>query len=483
LIQLKKLVEGFDDTWSEEIGRVYSFSSKYLTKIQRASGESYFQHGIEVALTLKEIIPDPRLVIVAILHDLPVHPQGEKLLLKALLSNFQRKLILDMFQLRHLHIDAEMRDLDLALRSFTKDTRILLLRMAHRLNDMRHIDHFSEDRQQRLASETLHMYTAIASQLGINAVRTELEDRCFLYLFPEIAQKMKKQFQQLESVDKVCLSRMRDFICQKLGEYNIENRVQFRIKGLYSTYRKMLLKNLVLSEVMDRLALRIIVENEEDCYRVLWLVHKYMHPVPEKLTDYIGMPKDNGYRSIHTVIYPFVGVTEVPMEIQIRTHEMEKECEFGQAAHGDYKKIRYALTSMTSRVNLFRNLSVKRDVMNNPDDFEKIFRDYFNERKTMIFDEMGKPYYIDKSFTVLDFVCLQYGEKVIQLKTARVNGRIQHFSTFLRNGDIVHIRFSPENKIKREWLDYCESPSSIKLLSGLLEGEHSNETVAQPFNA
>ncbi|MCA9374570.1 bifunctional (p)ppGpp synthetase/guanosine-3',5'-bis(diphosphate) 3'-pyrophosphohydrolase [Candidatus Peregrinibacteria bacterium] len=446
---------------------VYYYAKKTLSELIRRSGENYFQHGCELAKTVKEVSDDPDLLAVAILHDIQVHPDGNRLLKEAPLTAEQRRIIGGMYRLRRLHIDENTKDLDYVVNTVIKDPRLVVLRMAHRLNDVRHIDRFSGELRERLLKETLHIYTAMAGRLSMRLWRSEMEDVCFRLLYPQPASALEKEMERSRALDEACLNHAKTFLQRKLKEHHVEANVQGRIKGLYSSYRKMLLKQRAFSELTDRLAVRVIVDEPVDCYKILWIVHEAMNPMPGKLKDYIGTPKENGYRSIHTVIYPIPGVTDRPIEIQIRTKDMHRECEFGMAAHSHYKGLNYKLKSKGSRVNLFRNLSVLREGIETPDQFKTVLQKHFFENKMLVFDERSVVYYLKKPSTALDFACAAYGRKVGRLKKIRVNGREQPMGTLLRDGDTVEIQFGKSRLLKKQWKDFCETTEGRKIIGQL----------------
>ncbi len=454
-VVLSALCEGMSPSDSDRVGRVYAFAKKYLRTVRRRSGESYFQHGCEVARTALEVRRDPLYAVSAILHDVQVHPLGEELLKQASVDDDERFLIREMHVLRRLHIDASTQDLDKVISAFSTDSRLLLLRMAHRLNDVRHLERFTGKLRRDLASETLHMYAPIAGRLGFYAWRYEMEDFSFAVLQPKLDAKLRKKFSNLRPFDLTCLRQTQRFLRQKLKDAGIHADIDFRIKSVYSTYRKMLLKHRKFEELTDRLALRVIVPDINACYAALGIVHQMMHPVPGKLKDYIGAPKENGYRSIHTAVYPMPGVTDQPMEIQIRTAAMHQECEFGAAAHSDYKHMRYRLSTKTSRVDIFRNLETLRLEANSPEKFEQTLRTYFRQDHLVIFDEKNNISHIKKPATAMDYICLAKPERCRFLKEVKVNGKIDHFDTVLKDGDVIEARFGRRISVRPEWMYMC----------------------------
>lgn len=445
----------------------YVFAREQLSGVLRRSGENYFVHGAEVAQALFEINPDPSLARVLLLHDLLVHPEGAALLKISPLTAEEKKLVQRMHALRRLNIDQDTHDLDYVITEFSQDGRLLVMRMAHRLNDIRHIDRFSNFLKNHIANESLHMYTAIAGRLGLHAWRYEMEDLCFRLLYPDIARRLDEQFKASADLDRTCLHHTRDFLTKEFRKNKVSPRIEMRIKSVYSTYRKMVEKKRGFHELTDRLALRIVVDDLEDCYRVLGMVHRIMHPIPGKLKDYIGAPKQNGYQSLHTVVYPLPGVTEQPMEIQIRTQEMDSVCEYGVAAHHLYKEKASVLGTHRARVDLFRNLEILKTQARSPEEFETALRNYFKEEQLLIFDSANHLYHLKKPATALDFACLVYGKRCSRLKKVRVNGRDQILSTPLHDGDVVEVQFGRLFSYERQWRSLVLHQKSKEVLKAL----------------
>lgn len=445
-----------------------AYGRKYLSELRRRSGDSYSEHGCRVAAALSEVSADSSLLSVAVLHDLPVHPNGRELLKSSPLTSTERELVLGMHRLRRLHIDARTKDLDTVITAFSSQPGLLPLRMAHRLSDVRILAKFPPTLRHQIAGEALHMYSPIAARLGMQSWRREMEDACFHVIYPRIAQRLQQRLNRQRSLDIACLTHARRFVLRRMNESGVKSRVDYRIKALYSTYRKMMRKSCSFESLTDRLALRIIVRRPEDCYRALGIVHSLFHPIPGKIKDYIGLPKENGYRSIHTVVYPLAGVSEQPIEIQIRTEEMDRECEFGIARHWAYKDSSYALSSRNARVEMFRSFLILRQESKTPQRFEEVLRTYFREDHLILFDAKSTLYHLRKPATALDFACSVYGQRCNSLASMRVNGREAGIDTQLHDGDTVEPKFSHEKTVKRSWLSMCRHAASRKLLEELL---------------
>lgn len=466
----QRLYRGISSEKKEELRSVCTYARKHLSHITRRSDEDYAIHGIEVACVLREAnCEDISLLKVAVLHDILLHPDGKELLRTSVLTTTEKQLITQMHDLRRLHIDSNTADLDTVLDAFMQHESLLPLRMAHRLNDVRHLTRFPKGLQKQIATETLHMYTAIAGRLGMNSWRVEMENICFLKLHPKHAKNLQAKFQSISRLDAACLKATQQFLQKNLRKSTVECLFEYRIKSLYSTYRKMVLKDRSFEELTDRIALRAIVPNVMDCYKALAVVHACMHPIPGKLKDYIGAPKENGYRSIHTVVYPLPGVTEQPIEIQIRTQDMHKRCEYGAWAHGEYKALVYSLHSKPTRVNLFRNLESLRYESRKPKQFEEALRQYFREDHIAIFDSQNNLYHIKKPANAIDFVCHAYPERCRFLKHVTINGRKRSLDAPLQDGDIVEATFGRKRSVQKNWLIACKHSSAKRCMKTHLQ--------------
>lgn len=438
---LENLLTCVNNEDKQKIRKAYEFSKKHLSTLKRRSGESYFEHGYQLTDALHEVSNDPVLFVALLLHDLPLHPKSKSLIKKAPINELEKNYILQMYKLRGLHINERTKDLDIVIANFARDSRIILMRMVHRLNDIRNIKHFDPILRKKIASETLHMYSAIAGRLGFHAWKHEMEDVCFKILHPQIYADLKKQFKAWKPLDDISLRTTKEYLLKTFKKNEIEADIKMRIKQVYSTYKKMIIKNRKFQDLTDRLALRIIVPEVEDCYKALGIVHKVMHPIPDKLKDYIGSPKENGYRSIHTVIYPLPGVTEQPIEIQIRSREINQECEYGIAAHNRYKDARYKLQHRHSRVQLFKNLEVLKHETPSPKKFKEALVNYFAKERLILFDEKNNIYHFKKPLTALDFAFLVYKERCLHLDSIKINGRQQPLDTDLSDGDVIEVNF------------------------------------------
>lgn len=472
-VHLQQLLQSLKNADQNVLKEVVAFSTMHLTNVKRRSGESYAQHCMEVATVLREASAEISPLKVALLHDLCVHPDSKDLLKDAPLSDAEKLLVEQMNALRRLHIDENTDDLDTVIDAFMEQPELLPLRMAHRLNDVRHLQRFKKSLQKQIASETLHMYSAIAGRLGMQRWRVEMEDHSFPVIQKDIAQKLRNRFAEYTILDTACLDHTKEYLKKELRKHRVNATVMTRLKSLYSTYRKMVIRGRNFEDLTDRLAIRVLVDTPEDCYRALGIVHAAMHPIPGKLKDYIGAPKENGYCSIHTVVYPLPGVTEQPIEVQIRTSEMHHMCEYGPASHGEYKRSKYALCSRNARVNLFRNLQSIRVEARNPKQFEEALRNYFREDHIAIFDAENNLFHMKKPATAMDFVWHAHLKRAYKTKEIRINGRKRAIDTPLHDGDTVEVKFGREVILKEAWIHACKHKASQKLIRNCVKKSRS----------
>lgn len=465
------IIRRFPGRDRDKLKEIYEISKIHLSSIQRRTGENYSVHGLEVALTFLESNNNTSLAAIALLHDILVHPNGEQLLLQTPLTPKEQNLVKTMNKLRRLHVDTNTQDLDKFVDATSEENNLIPLRMAHRLNDVRHLHRFTPELQQKIAHESLHMYASIAGRLGMHKWKYEMEDICFKRLHNKTATDLQKKFKEFEKLDHTCLHQTFQFLERKFCEANIPVRIETRLKSLYSTYRKMLIKKRQFEELTDRIALRIITKNLEDCYRVLGIIHLHMHPIAGKLKDYIGAPKENGYQSIHSVVYTLPGVTEQPIEIQIRTENMHQVCEYGISAHGEYKNFNYSLKTGHAHVDFLKNFQMLGVKGRSPSQFEETLRKYFDENQIAIFDSDNNLYHIKRPASILDFLCVLHPKKLANLREVRLNGRIASIDVELHDGDTVEAKFRSHRSIKHSWINACKNEKNAKRIQEIINAK------------
>src|SRR5436189_2833840 len=444
----------------EIIRKAYEYSQKYHAGQTRASGEPYLVHPLEVALILAEMKIDPAAIVAGLLHDsvedtlvtvVDIRKEfGEQV---AHIVEGVTKISQIDFSTREEQQAENLRKMMLAM---VDDIRVVLIKLADRLHNMRTLEHLAPDRQQKIARETLDIYGPIAHRLGMGKIRGELEDLGFRYIDPigyeqvrdAVAARRKKGEQFLASVERT--------LREKLKEAGITAAVESRIKRLYSIHKKLLKQHISVDQVYDLYAMRVITRSVQDCYGVLGIVHNVWRPVPGRIKDFIAMPRPNLYQSLHTSVITDDGTS---FEIQIRTEEMHRMAEEGIAAHWKYKDGPVSVKDEERLAWLRQVVEWQRDV-SDPNEFRSTLKiDLFPE-EVYTFTPKGKVVVLPRDSSPIDFAYSIHTEVGHTCVGAKVNGRMVPLRHKLHSGDIVEILTQPGHKPSRDWLALVKSSRS-----------------------
>lgn len=461
---------------SDLIQRAYRFAKEAHRGQKRYSGEPYFNHVFETALILADLQMSATTIVAGLLHDTiedtPVTEEnvreefGEEILF---LVNGVTKL----GELKYRGTKRHVESLRKLLIATSQDIRVLIIKLADRLHNMRTLEFVPEEKQERIASETMEVYAPIAHRLGMGKIKGELEDLAFMYLEPEKYQKVVELSKQKYKQARIQLEKIHKKLTKKLAEEGIYDvQTDYRSKHIYSLYRKLERKDWDLDRVYDIMALRVIVPTISDCYKVLGVVHTLWRPLPGRIKDYIAFEKPNGYQSIHTTI--FTGEGSIA-EIQIRTKKMHVEAEYGVASHMSYKygkeKGSYG-ASWIARVlprafqpeapeneesepkipQWIQDLVEAQEQTDTPQEFIKSLRDDFFENRIFVFTPTGDVIDLPSGSSAIDFAYQIHTDIGNHLSGAKINGKLTSIGTTLHNGDIVEIMTSPKSKPNRKWL-------------------------------
>src|ERR1700690_3332453 len=441
----------------ELIRKAYEFSQKHHAGQQRASGEPFLVHPLEVALGLAEMKMDPVAIAAGLLHDsvedtsvtvVDIRKEfGEQV---AHIVEGVTKISAIDFATREEQQAENLRKMMLAM---VDDIRVVLIKLADRLHNMRTLEHLAADRQEKIARETLEIYAPIAHRLGMGKIRGELEDLGFRYVDPIGYQQVHDAVEARRKAGEAFLSRVETVFRDKLKEAGITASVESRIKRLYSIHKKLQRQHITVEQVYDLYAMRVITRSIQDCYAVLGIIHNLWRPVPGRIKDFIAMPRPNLYQSLHTSVISEEGT---PFEVQIRTEEMHKMAEEGIAAHWKYKDGAVSAQDEQRLAWLRQVVEWQRDV-SDPSEFLSTLKIDLYPEEVYTFTPKGKVVVLPRDSSPIDFAYSVHTEVGHSCVGAKVNGRMVPLRHRLHSGDIVEILPQPGHKPSRDWLAAVKS--------------------------
>src|ERR1700758_799011 len=441
----------------ELVKKAYDYSQKNHAGQSRASGEPYLVHPLEVALVLAEMKMDPVAVAAGLLHDsvedtsvtiVDIRKEfGEQV---AHIVEGVTKISAIDFATREEQQAENLRKMMLAM---VDDIRVVMIKLADRLHNMRTLEHLDPDRQQKIAKETLEIYGPIAHRLGMGKIRGELEDLGFKYLDPIAYEQVKDAVESHRKVGEAFLSRVESVVRDKLKEAGITAKVESRSKRYYSIHKKLVRQRINVDQVYDLYAMRIVTRSVQDCYAVLGIIHNVWRPVPGRIKDFIAMPRPNFYQSLHTSVITEDGT---PFEVQIRTEEMHRMAEEGIAAHWKYKDGAVSAQDEQRLAWLRQVVEWQRDV-SDPNEFLSTLKVDLFPQEGYTFTPKGKVVVLPRDSTPIDFAYSVHTEVGHTCVGAKVNGRMVPLRHKLHSGDIVEILTQPGHKPSRDWLGVVKS--------------------------
>lgn len=481
---INKQVSNYPNSDIELIKRAYYYASENHGDQCRKSGEPYMIHPINVAYILAELGMDDETLCAALLHDVVEDtPKTHEDLVKDFGVAIAEMVagVTKLGTLRYTSKEEEQvenyRKMFLAM---GKDIRVILIKLADRLHNMRTLKYLTRDRQIANAKETQDLYAPLANRLGIYSLKWELEDLSFKYLHPEEYHEIvigldRKREERLKFIEKI-----QEDLNNEIKSQGIKAEITGRAKHLYSIYRKMQRDNKTLDQIYDLFALRILVDNVKDCYSVLGIVHEMYTPMPGRFKDYIAVPKKNMYQSIHTTL---LGQKGIPFEVQIRTWEMHRIAEFGIAAHWAYKEAsnqgtKKSVVVTSDKLSWLRETLEWQKNTENPNEFLNTLKQELFEDEVYIFTPKGMIKVLPKGATSIDFaysVHEQIGHKMIGCK---INSKMMPIITPLKNGDIVEIVTSEHSKgPSRDWLKFIKSSSAKSKINQWFKKAQRSENI------
>ena len=481
---IKKQKENYPNSNVELIRRAYEYAKENHGNQCRKSGEPYMIHPVNVAYILAGLELDDETLCAALLHDVVEDtPKTHEDLVKDFGEEIAEMVagVTKLGTLRYTTLEEQQvenyRKMFLAM---GKDIRVILIKLADRLHNMRTLKYLSRDRQIANAKETQDLYAPLANRLGIYSLKWELEDLSFKYLHPEEYHEIvtgldKKREERLKFLEKIQID-----LAEEIKDQGIKADVTGRAKHLYSIYRKMQRDNKTLDQIYDLFALRILVDTVKDCYAVLGIVHEMYTPMPGRFKDYIAVPKKNMYQSIHTTL---LGPKGTPFEVQIRTWEMHRTAEFGIAAHWAYKEAsnkgtKKSVVVTDDKLAWLRETLEWQKNTENPDEFLNTLKTELFEDEVYVFTPKGMIKVLPKGATPIDFaysIHEQIGHKMVGCK---INSKMMPIITPLRNGDIVEILTSEQSKgPSRDWLKFVKSSSAKTRINQWFKRAQRSENI------
>ncbi|MBR2646509.1 MAG: bifunctional (p)ppGpp synthetase/guanosine-3',5'-bis(diphosphate) 3'-pyrophosphohydrolase [Clostridia bacterium] len=478
---LNKIKQMYAPTDSEQLLKAYEYAETAHSNQKRASGEPYFIHPCAVADILMDLGLDAATIAAALLHDVIEDTESTEEDIRREFGDEILALVSGVTKLEKIEFkskeDADAENFRKIFVAMAKDVRVIIIKLADRLHNMRSLNFLSYERQQRMAGETLDIYAPLAGRLGISQIKCELEDLCLRYLDPEAYENLVHSIREKLSERKEFVNTIVEDIKELMKNDGVEGEVFGRPKHFYSIYKKMKNKGKTLDQIYDLTAVRVIVGDIKECYTVLGRIHEKWKPIPGRIKDYIATPKPNKYQSLHTTVMTRYGQ---PFEIQIRTEEMHRIAEFGIAAHWKYKEGRTEeeTTNFESRLTWLREVMEWQGDLKDSKEFITALKTELYSHELLVFTPRGKVISLPPGATPVDFAYAIHSEVGNRCTGARVNSKIVPLTTTLEVGDVVEIITSPNSKgPSRDWLKFIKSSSAKAKIRQFYKNELKEENI------
>ncbi len=461
------------------IRRAWAFCIQQHEGQRRASGEPYIIHPLEVCQILADLKMDSTAIAAGLLHDAVedtdvTSPEIAKRFNEQVAHIVEGVTKLDKIKFANRE-DHQAENIRKMLLAMVTDVRVVLIKLADRLHNMRTLEHLKPEKQQKIAKETLDIYAPLAHRLGMGKLRGELEDLAFRYTDPIAYKQVEEEVETLRGANEEFLANIVSTLAAKLEEAGIQGRVESRIKRLYSIQQKLTSQKIPVDQVYDLLAIRVICGTVAECYAVLGLLHAQWRPVPGRIKDFIAMPRPNLYQSLHTTLIAPGGHQ---FEVQIRTDEMHRIAEEGIAAHWKYKAGDVVSAKDEQRLAWVRQLMEWQREMTDPNEFMSTLKIDLYPEEVYTFTPKGKVVVLPKDASPIDFAYAIHTEVGNTTVGAKVNGRIVPLRTKLRNGDIVEIDTKAGHAPSRDWLSFTKSSRARNKIKHWLT-EHERERAIE----
>ena len=475
--ELKNKLRYISEDKLNKIEKAHEFAYEKHFGQKRISGEEYIVHPLNVASILSDIHADSSTICAALLHDTIEDCDVTKEEIEELFGSEIAKLVESITKINKLNFngdnEAMIANQRKILVGMTEDVRVIILKLADRLHNMRTLWALSEKRQRENAKETLDIFTPIAHRLGINSIKSELEDLSLRYLKPEVYYQIVERLNKTKQERDNYVTQMIENVSKILNEHNIKHEIKGRSKSIYSIYKK-LDKGKKFNEIYDLLALRVFVDTEAQCYQTLGLIHSKYRPMPKRFKDYVAMPKTNMYQSLHTTVF---GVDGMVFEIQIRTYEMDKVAENGIASHWSYKEGKSNMQSeMEQKLQFFRVIMELKNDESNDQQFVDSVKEEVLKNTIYVFTPMGDVIELPNGSTPIDFAYRVHSKVGDTMVGAIVNNNIVPLDYKLKTNDIIKINTNKNSTPSKEWINIAYTTQAKNKIKNFF-----NKTIKEDY--
>ena len=466
----------------KEVYRAYLFGAQAHEGQHRVSGEPYIYHPIAVARILASMHMDVKSIVASILHDVLEDTPATRKLIEREFGQDVAELVDGVSKLTHIKfknkIEQQAENIQKVLLAMAKDIRVIMIKLADRLHNMRTLGALKPEKRRRIAQETLEIYIPIANRLGIYSIRHELEDLVFKAIHPMRYRVLENAVDKVSGHRKELIEKINQALGARLVDMSIDAQFASRKKHLFSVYNKMRDKGLPFNKILDVYALRILVDSVDDCYRVLGIVHNLFKPIPGRFKDYIAIPKSNGYQSLHTALY---GPHGIPMEIQVRTREMDKFAESGIAAHWLYKspdEKGEIVAHARARDWLTGILEMQQSAGDSLEFLENVKVDLFHD-EVYVYTPDGDIMKLPRNATPVDFAYAVHTDIGNRCVAAKLDHSFAPLNTPVYSGQTVEIVTSPEARPNAAWLNYVVIAKARSNIRNYLKNMRADEAMSQ----
>ncbi len=461
------------------VQKAYVFSAAAHAGQIRLSGEPYLSHPLEVANILAEMRLDASAIAAGLLHDTVEDTRATLEEIKEQFGDDVTKIVNGVTKISKMSFEskeeAQAENIRKMILAMADDIRVIMVKLADRLHNMRTLDFQKPIKQKMVGQETMDIYAPLANRLGLYRIKIKLEDLSLKYLKPDVYFQVQEGLKKHEFVGEQYIQKVCGLVDDVLRKNAIEGKVFGRLKHIYSIYHKMVQQGLTLDQVYDVIAFRVMVNSIKDCYAVLGLVHSIWKPVPGRFKDYISMPKANMYQSLHTTV---IGPDGERIEIQIRTEEMHKMAEFGVASHWKYKEDGKLNEKDAERFSWLRQILDWQEELKDPREFMASLRFDLFEDEVYVFTPRGQVKELPEGATPIDFAYDIHTEVGERCAGARVNGKLVPLSTKLKNGDTVEIITDPNRHPSRDWLKLVKTAKARTRIRHWIRNEERQQSIA-----